>query len=304
MQGAMYLSRLIVIRMLDNGVEAAGLYHAAWTLGGMYIGFIIQAMATDFYPRLTGAANRHEEVNRLVNEQAEVGLLMAGPGIMGTIALAPVVLSVFYSRPFADASDLLRWFCLGMLMRVIAWPMGFIVLAKGNKKIFFWSEVLTWGGYVAAAALLVWLFKLEGAGMAFFAEYAVYPIILYWIVRRLTGFRWTSANRKLWLLYGPMVAAVFCIGRFQIFGKTGSLIAGVALTGVAGIYSLVALAKLISSDRLPRQVRKIFKLLKLIPSDTNRNEEHENCNNRTGLCGAAAVVSVRQERSDRSGTGY
>jgi PST family polysaccharide transporter len=304
MQGAMYLSRLIVIRMLDDGVAAAGLYHAAWTMGGMYIGFIIQAMGTDFYPRLTGVANRHEEVNRLVNEQAEVGLLMAGPGIMGTIALAPVVLTVFYSRPFTDASDLLRWFCLGMLMRVIAWPMGFIVLAKGNKRVFFWSEVLTWGGYVAAVVVLVWLFKLEGAGMAFFAEYAVYPIILYWIVRRLTGFRWTSANRKLWLLYGPMVAAVFCIGRFQVFGRTGSLIAGVALTAVAGVYSLAALAKLVSSDRLPRQVRKIFKLLRLIPSDTNRNEEHENCNHRTGLCGAAAVVSVRPERSDSSGTGY
>jgi len=291
-----------VIRVL--GVESAGLYHAAWAIGGMYIGFIIQAMATDFYPRLTGVANRHQEVNRLVNEQAEVGLLMAAPGIMGTMTFAPLVLTVFYSHGFVGAADVLRWFCLGMLMRVIAWPMGFIVLAKGEKKIFFWSEVLTAVSYVALVALGIGLFKLEGTGIAFFVEYAVYPVILYWIVRRLTGFRWTPANRKLWCLFGPLVAAVFVVGRFELFGNPVSLIAQAALTLAAGVYSLTVLWKLMGTDRLPPPARKILKLFKLIPSDTNRNEDKENCSNRTGLCGAAAVVSVRPERSDRSGTGY
>jgi PST family polysaccharide transporter len=304
-QGSAYLSRLIVIRMLKgDGVAAAGLYHAAWTLGGMYIGYILQAMGTDFYPRLTGVANRHEDVNRLVNEQAEVGLLMAGPGIMGTITLAPIVLSVFYSQEFIQASDLLCWFCLGMLLRVVAWPMGFIILAKGEKKIFFWSEVLTAVGYVALVAVGVALFKLEGAGIAFFVEYATYPIILYWIVRRLTGFRWTPANRKLWCVFGPTVAAVWAIGRFQPLGKVGSVAVCLVLTLATGIFSLRILCKLVAGDRLPGPVRKILKLLRLIPSDTKGNEGHENSSGRTGLCGAPAVVSVRPERGDRSGSGY
>ena len=51
--GAAYTIRLIVLR--NAGLEAAGLYQAAWVLGGLYVAFILQAMGADFYPRLTEA---------------------------------------------------------------------------------------------------------------------------------------------------------------------------------------------------------------------------------------------------------
>ena len=56
MMGAAYAVRIIVLR--NAGLEAAGLYQAAWTLGGLYVGFVLQAMGADFYPRLVGARQR------------------------------------------------------------------------------------------------------------------------------------------------------------------------------------------------------------------------------------------------------
>src|SRR5690348_9125671 len=78
--GGAYAVRILVMRTL--GFEATGLYQSAWTLGGLYVGFILQAMGADFYPRLTAVANDNAECNRLVNEQARVGLLLAGPGVI------------------------------------------------------------------------------------------------------------------------------------------------------------------------------------------------------------------------------
>jgi len=78
--GAAYFVRLLVIR--DLGAAEAGNYQAAWGLAGMCISFILQAMGADFYPRLTAIINQKEESNRLVNEQVEVGFLMAGPAIL------------------------------------------------------------------------------------------------------------------------------------------------------------------------------------------------------------------------------
>ena len=92
--GVAYLVRIIVLRRF--GEDAAGFYQAAWTLGGLYVGFILQAMGADFYPRLTVVANNPCECNRLVNEQAEVGLLIAGPGVLGTLTFASLVIQVFY----------------------------------------------------------------------------------------------------------------------------------------------------------------------------------------------------------------
>src|ERR1700736_1762674 len=81
--GADYTIRLIVVRKVS--FEAAGLYQSAWTLGGLYAGFILQAMIADFYPRLTAVAKNNDECNRLVNEQAEIALLLAAPGVMVTM---------------------------------------------------------------------------------------------------------------------------------------------------------------------------------------------------------------------------
>ncbi len=58
--GAAYAIRIIVLK---DGVMATGLYQAAWGLGGLYAGFFLQAMGTDFYPRLTATADDHVECN-------------------------------------------------------------------------------------------------------------------------------------------------------------------------------------------------------------------------------------------------
>ena len=141
MMGAAYAVRIMVLRMV--GLEAAGYYQAAWTLGGLYVGFILQAMGADFYPRLTAVAKDNAVCNRLVNEQAQISLLLAGPGVIATLTFASVVIALFYSAKFGAAVEVLRWICLGTTLQVITWPMGFIIVAKGAQKIFFWAE-LAW----------------------------------------------------------------------------------------------------------------------------------------------------------------
>jgi PST family polysaccharide transporter len=105
--GAAYAARIIVVRNI--GLDAAGFYSSAWTLGGLYVGYILQAMGADFYPRLVGVATDNSRCNRSVNEQAQVSLLLAGPGIIATLTFAPLVIALFYSAKFAEAVEVLRW---------------------------------------------------------------------------------------------------------------------------------------------------------------------------------------------------
>lgn len=257
--GTAYLIRIIVTRKL--GVEAAGYYQSAWVLGGLYIGFILGAMGSDFYPRLTAAAKDHDVCNRLVNEQAEIGLLLAGPGIIATLTFAPLVIQIFYSAKFGPAVEILRWICLGMLLRVVSWPMGFILLAKGEGKLFFWTEFIC----ALAQIGLVWLglqfFGLNGAGMAFFGLYIVSWLLTYLVVRRLTGFRWSTPNRKLALRLVPLVAIVFISWYFV--PPLVSVILGGVLTLLSGIYSVRALSLLVSLERLPKVAQKMLLFFRL-----------------------------------------
>ncbi len=247
-----YVVRIIV--MAHEGVAGAGFYQAAWALGGIYAGFILQAMGTDFYPRLTAAAHDDAECNRLVNEQAQVGLLLAGPGVIATLVLAPVVVRIFYTPEFQPAADLLRWICLGMMLRVIAWPMGFIVIAKGARMIFICTELAASVVHIGLAWLLVGEFGVVGAGAAFLGLYVWHTILIYLVVRRMSGFRWSSDNVRLMLAFLPACCAVFA-GFFLLPAwQANALGAAVAVCG--GVYSLSALLTLVPAESLPGVVRR------------------------------------------------
>lgn len=249
--GAAYAIRIIVLK--EGGVAAAGLYQAAWALGGLYAGFILQAMSTDFYPRLTATADNNAECNRLVNEQAEISLLLAGPGLLATLTLAPLVMNLFYSSEFHGAVELLRWICLGMMLRIVAWPMGFIVLAKGAQTIFFWTEVAATLVHVGFAWLLVPKFGTPGAGMAFFGLYLWHSILIYVIVRRYTGFRWSPANRRHALLFLPASGLVFTA--FFVLPPWSAMVIGCVAVIVSGLYSLRMLVELLPPESVPAIVR-------------------------------------------------
>jgi len=249
--GAAYAIRIIVLR--EDGVAAAGLYQAAWALGGLYAGFILQAMGTDFYPRLTAVAGDHAECNRLVNEQAQVSMLLAGPGVVATLTLAPLVMRLLYSPEFHPAVDLLRWICLGMMLRLVAWPMGFIVLAKGAQKIYFWTEVAAAIVHVGLAWLLVGRFGYIGAGIAFFGLYVWHNALIYIIVLRLTNFRWSRENIRLSLIFLPASAVVF--GSFQLLPLWQATALGAAIVLVSGLYSLRMLLRLLPADSFPSAIR-------------------------------------------------
>jgi PST family polysaccharide transporter len=245
--GAAYVIRIIVLK--GAGFEAAGHYQAAWALGGLYVGFILRAMGTDFYPRLTAVATDDPECNRLVNEQAQISWLLAGPGMLATLTFAELVIHVFYSAEFEPAIGLLRWVCLGMMLRVVAWPLGFIVIAKGAQQIFLWTEVAAAAVHVGLAWLLVNHLGLIGSGMAFFGLYVWHGVLIYVIVHRLSGFRWSRSNRKLGLIFLPLTSAVFA--SFYLLPPWLATSLGAVTVVFSGLYSARTLLSLIPLKKLP-----------------------------------------------------
>ncbi len=252
--GVAYVIRITVLRKV--GFEATGLYQAAWTLGGLYVGFILQAMGADFYPRLTAHANDNPVCNRLVNEQAQVGLLLAGPGVLATLTFAPLVVALFYSARFGAAVGILRWICLGTIIQVVSWPMGFIIIAKAKQTLFVICE-LAW----AIVSLgLAWVclnyFGLDGVGIAFFGSYIFHAILIYAVVNHISGFRWSSANGRLGILFLVVIAAVF-IG-FYLLPFFAAVFLGATATISLGAYSVHTLITLVSFDQIPMQIRRLL----------------------------------------------
>jgi PST family polysaccharide transporter len=269
MSGAAYAVRLIVVRKV--GFDAAGLYQAAWALGGLYLGFILQAMGADFYPRLTTIAADNTECNRLVNEQAHVSMLLAGPGVIATLTFSPLVIALFYTHQFEGAVEVLRWLCLGMFLRVISWPIGFIIVAKGVQNLLIFSELAWTVVYLGLAWLSVDFFSLKGAGIAFFGSYIFHVLMIYVIVQRLSNFSWSTTNIQTSLLYLVLIVIVFC----SYYVLTPLLAMGVGTLAVllSGVYSIQALLNLISQDQIPRPLLKVLEWFRFSSPISNEYSE-------------------------------
>jgi PST family polysaccharide transporter len=260
--GVAYAVRVIVLRKV--GYEGTGLYQSAWTLGGLYVGFILQAMGADFYPRLTARANDHVACNRLVNEQALVGLLLAGPGAIGTLTFAPVVISLLYSAKFAAAVGILRWICLGATLQVITWPMGFIIMAKAKAGLLVFCE-LAWAVVsVGLAWICVAAFGLIGAGIAFFGSYIFHVFLIYPIVHRLSGFCWSRENKQTGLLCLSLIAAVFCGSYVLPLFWAASVGTLAALLSAA--HSLRLLVRVMPLNQIPSPIRRLIVGFGFVPS--------------------------------------
>jgi enterobacterial common antigen flippase len=262
MMGAAYVVRAMVAREL--GLDAAGLYSASWTLGGMYVGMLLQAMGADFYPRLTGVSTDNDKCNRLVNEQTRVSLLLAGPGVIVTLTFAPLLMALFYSQKFTAAAGLLQWLCLGMTLRVISWPMGYIIVAKGDRTLFVVTEV----AWTIVNLGLTWFclrqFGLNGAGIAFFGSYVFHAVMIYCIVRRYTRFRFSAENVRTIVLLLMLLAVIF--GSFFVLRRPYAIVFGTLCAVGCGLYSLRLVTRLVSPDAMPSALRRLLRILHLVPA--------------------------------------
>jgi enterobacterial common antigen flippase len=254
MMASSYLVRTMVIR--TAGFEAAGLYQSAWALGGLYVGFILQAMGADFYPRLTAIAKDNSESTRIVNEQAQVSLLLAGPGVIATLTFAPIVISLFYSGRFDGAVSVLRWFCLGMTLRVVTWPMGFIILARGEARFYFVTELIWAFINVGLSWVCLRRFGLNGAGIAFFVSYVFHGLIVYAVVHRISLFQWSAMNIKVGLLFLSLIGLTF--GGFYLLPRFWPTLIGTLLMLLACVFSIRTLLGLVSVERVPRTLLRLF----------------------------------------------
>jgi PST family polysaccharide transporter len=143
-----------------------------------------------------------------------------------------------------------------MTLRVITWPMGFIILAKGESGFFFWTDLAWTVVNVGLSLFFIRSFGMNGAGMAFFGSYVFHGIMIYPIVRRLSGFRWSTANRRTGAFFLSIVAVVFC--GFFVLPVYAAIAVGTAAFLLGSVYSVRALLRLVPLDQVPRPVMRVL----------------------------------------------
>ncbi|MEW6563198.1 MAG: O-antigen translocase [Pseudomonadota bacterium] len=229
-----YATVLMIKNQFD--LHAVGLYSAAFALSGMFVNFVLQAMGADFYPRLVGVAHDKVVMNRIVNEQTEIGLLLSVPGILATLLLAPWIIQSFYAKEFIPAVDLLRWFTVGCLGQVIAWPLGFVMLALGKGRWFVFTETTGRLFQLLLIFLMLNYVGFVGVAVALLLLYIFYTTIVYIVAKKLTGFTWSVSVKRTLLISIILIALISLL--FSVLNSGGRLLVSFVLLPIISVYSL------------------------------------------------------------------
>ena len=258
------VGQLVVRSMVQTqlGAEDLGYFQAAWSISMTYIGFVLGAMGTDYYPRLTAVIHDHNQANRLVNEQTEVVILLAGPVLLGILALVPWILTLLYSNEFTPAATVLRWQILGDVLKVVSWPLGFIILASGNGRLFMFTE----SSAMAVFVLVVWLalpfMGVEATGVGFFAMYLLYLPLVFWLGAKRTSLRWSNSVMRDFLILITLACLTALAGHWKEWlGAVIGLCSAIA-------FGLMALTRLAQMAELGGAIGKLAAVSRRILKST------------------------------------
>ena len=179
-----YAVRLAIVRF--DGLDGAGYYQAAFAISGSLPGFVFAAMGADFFPRVA-AAKDEAEAGSITEKQIQAGLLLGAPFIVGLLTLGKLSVHLLYANSFDAAIPLLAWMTWGVFVRIIAWPLGFKLLARGSAKAMIAIEGLSAAISAAAAVILLRPYGLIGCAIGFLIGQLLYAALLLALSYRQSG---------------------------------------------------------------------------------------------------------------------
>ena len=187
-----------------GGVDEVGFYVAGFMIINSYVGMVFNAMQTDYFPKLSAIIDSEGKVNTTVSQQSVIGILIIGPLIVGFLSFLPIIVELLYSKAFLVITSFISWAILGILFKTLSWSMGYVILAKGDSKLFIKTALFFNTLMLALNILGYYFYGLEGLGISFLIYYIGHFIGMKMVTKR-------NYNLKLSGELGPIFTVLTCL---------------------------------------------------------------------------------------------
>ncbi len=232
-----YIVRIYISN--KGGISEVGLYNAGFAIINTYVGMIFTAMATDYYPRLSAIAHSNKLSKEIINQQAEIALLILSPILIVFLVFIKWIVVVLYSTKFVAIDVMIDWAALGMFFKAASWSIAFILLAKSASKLFFINELIA-NTYTLGLNLLGYYYwGLSGLGISFMLGYLLYLIQIFIVSKIKYSFNFNSSLIRIFLI--QFALALTCFVLIKVVSKPYSYYIGVVLIAASCWHSFRSL---------------------------------------------------------------
>jgi len=172
---------LITIRTLlveHSGVELASYWEGYSRLSLFMSGLAISSISLYYLPKLV-EANTGQEMLKVVLWGVKFLFAVVFPAMLLIFLFGSNVILLLYTTNFLEAIFLLKWELLGTFFKLLSFTVSFIMVAKKLTTVFILSELISGLVFFGLSVLLVEMYGVVGASIAFAGTYFLY---LLWAV--------------------------------------------------------------------------------------------------------------------------
>jgi len=206
-----------------------GLYKAGYSLMVTCAGMVYVAVEADYFPRLSSVCNDVTKMNKTINQQIDVCLMLVTPLLIAFILLMPIVIPLLLSNEFLAVVPMCTLASFYMFFRGIAIPLEYTALAKGDSIMYLIMELIYDTLCVVMMRIMYDMYGLVGAGLALSLTVLVNIVIVYTVYHWKYKFHFSKKTLNLTLFQllclGLVVGIYFCDNLWVRYSIGGLLLA-------------------------------------------------------------------------------
>ncbi|EJA4665149.1 O65 family O-antigen flippase, partial [Escherichia coli] len=179
------LTNFILRNYIGNviGWSQAGYWQAIWYISSMYLMVITTALNIYYLPRLSEIKDKKEIKKELLN-----GYVLIIPFLvlltLGIFFLKEYIVLILFNKDFYPMLELFKWQLVGDVIKISAWLLSYIMLAKAMTKEFIITEILFSMLFVIVSLIYINVFGLIGVTYGYATNYIIYFIVMFLIFRK------------------------------------------------------------------------------------------------------------------------
>lgn len=183
-----------------SNIETVGYFQAGFQIISGYFGLIFTAMASDFFPRISALSDDNLKLEKEVNQQGIISLLLICPLVVALPFLMPFLINILYSNAFKDTILYVDVALFGVIFQCGSQTMGMILLAKNNSKVFVISVFLFQILFLILNIIGFNLFGILGLGITFSINMLIHFIGISIINRKMYNIRYSRLFIRYFLV--------------------------------------------------------------------------------------------------------
>lgn len=225
----------------EGGASEVGFFNAAVTSTYGNLIIFTSILSSDYFPRLSQSIFDKKKLQKIVNHQIELLILIISPLICLIILLTDQLVLLLYSKEFLSITPIVQVMAVSLIFKVIWQAMSYTILAYGDKKTYFIFDAIIGNGLAFLGNIVGYkFFGLKGLGLS----YVLGSIVIVFLLNAIMVLKYKiTISNNIWRNLLLLSFVIGCILLLPLIVKNNTVVwtLRILLTFIATSYCFFVL---------------------------------------------------------------